>query len=140
MYSVYSVVHINHELHIRGSSDAQRADTKLWSFIFHQLFKQHNRLQSAAQVAAYMYPHPIMPQPMMPTLILHNLFYSLSLPTNIYHTIYFQVEKPRIFHFLPSFIILLNPITFENTSDFICEIFCIVWSPAISYCPTSNIG
>ena len=51
MYSVYSVVHINHELHIRGSSDAQRADTKLWSFILHQPFKQHNRLQSATQVA-----------------------------------------------------------------------------------------
>ena len=51
MYSVYSVVHINHELHIRGSSDAQRADTKLLSSIFHQLFKQHNRLQSAPLVA-----------------------------------------------------------------------------------------
>ena len=51
MYSVYSVVHINHELHIRGSSDAQRADTKLLSSIVHQPFKQRNRLQSATQVA-----------------------------------------------------------------------------------------
>ena len=59
MYSVYSVVHINHELHIRGSSDAQRADTKLWSFIFHQLFKQHNRLQAATQVGGSSYPHPM---------------------------------------------------------------------------------
>ena len=59
VYSVYSVVHINHELHIRGSSDAQRADTKLWSFILHQLFKQHNRLQSAARVDVSSYPHPM---------------------------------------------------------------------------------
>ena len=59
VYSVYSVVHINHELHIRGSSDAQRADTKLWSFIVHQPFKQHNRLQSAAQVCSSSYPHPM---------------------------------------------------------------------------------
>lgn len=57
MYSVYSVVHINHELHIRGSSDAQRADTKLLSSIVHQPFKQHNRLQSAAQVGGSSYPH-----------------------------------------------------------------------------------
>ena len=59
VYSVYSVVHINHELHIRGSSDAQRADTKLWSFILHQLFKQHNRLQSASQVGGSSHPCPM---------------------------------------------------------------------------------
>ena len=59
VYSVYSVVQINHELHIRGNSDAQLADTKLWSFIVHQPFKQHNRLQSESQVGGSSYPHPM---------------------------------------------------------------------------------
>ena len=68
MYSVYSVVHINHELHIRGSSDAQRADTKLWSFILHQLFKQHNRIQSATQVGGSSHPHPMRKEFICPSI------------------------------------------------------------------------